>query len=67
MSLPNVSHIVTHRNRLGVWLANQALRLTTDEYQGFVRGSIEYGLRAAARDKAEGREPPPSWRREQAR
>lgn len=50
------------RNRLGAWLANKSLRLTTPEYRAFIRGSIEYGMRAAKRDNDEGREPPDDWR-----
>lgn len=62
MSLPNTSATPTKRDHLGVWLANLALRLTSETYRNFVRGSIEYGLRAAARDEAEGRPAPRPWR-----
>jgi hypothetical protein len=36
------------RDRFAVWLANQALRLASKHYRMMVRGSIIYGLRAAA-------------------
>lgn len=50
------------RNRAAAKLANAALRLAHPRYRAFVRGSIEYGMRAALRDNLEGRRPPADWR-----
>jgi len=36
------------RDRFAVWLANLALRLASKRYRMMVRGSIIYGLKAAA-------------------
>lgn len=43
---------------------NGLLRLASRDYQRFVGGAIEYGMRAAALDEREGRPVPPSWRRD---
>lgn len=38
------------RNRVAVWLANQALRLASPRYRKFIRGLILIGMDSAARD-----------------
>lgn len=53
---------VTPRDQVAVWLTKMALRLATDHYRAFIRGVIEYGMRAAAQDEQEGRPYPPDWR-----
>jgi hypothetical protein len=52
----------TLRDRVAVSLSNFVLLLATPGYRAFLKGSIEYGLRSAARDQHEGRTPPPNWR-----
>lgn len=56
--LPQASNLNTFRNRLAGRLANAVLRVADPHYRAFIRGSIEYGLRAAAKDVEEGREAP---------
>ncbi|WIE81096.1 hypothetical protein [Curtobacterium sp. MCSS17_016] len=51
------------RDRLAGRLANAALRLATPYYRGMIGGSIEYGLRAAARDSREDRPSPGPWKK----
>lgn len=51
------------RDRLGVPVVNAIARtLLSRRYVAFIKGAVEYGMRAAARDQAEGREAPPNWR-----
>lgn len=50
------------RNIVGIRLANLCLKLCDKRTQRMIGGAIEYGLRSAARDHAEGREYPPDWR-----
>jgi hypothetical protein len=58
-ALPTASNLNTFRNRLAVRIANLALNLIADRgYRALIRGSIEYGLRAAARDIQDGSEMP---------
>lgn len=44
-----------------VWLANMLLRLASPKTRAMIQGGFNYGLCAAARDKAENREPPRPW------
>jgi hypothetical protein len=51
------------RDRVGVRVLNVLAQvLLSRRYVLMVKGAVEYGLRAAARDDAEGRENPPDWR-----
>jgi hypothetical protein len=50
------------RDRLVVGACNALLRLATPRYRRFVRGAIEYGMNAAARDEKTGAPIPPDWR-----
>lgn len=50
------------RDRIVVWVANHVLLLASKRYQKMLKGSIEYGLRSAARDDVENRTDPPDWR-----
>lgn len=54
------------RDRIAVALANSILRLASKRYRRMVEGTILYGLRSAARDAREGREPPPPLELEQS-
>lgn len=49
------------RNRWAGKLANAALAIATPEYRKFIAGAILYGMNAAARDMADGDEPPAMW------
>lgn len=49
--------------KLAVRAANWMLRTFAPEYAKFIGGSIEYGMRAAAVDTAQGNPAPPDWRR----
>jgi hypothetical protein len=52
------------RDRLACATVNWILRnIATANYCDFIAGSIEYGMRAAARDSAEDREAPADWRK----
>lgn len=50
--------------RGAIRLANWILRTFAGRYTQFYSGAIEYGMRACARDVAEGRPTPPDWRRD---
>jgi selenophosphate synthase len=55
---------VSGRDKFAVALANFVLNVfATKGYRDILSGTIEYGMRAAVRDKAEGRSAPPDWRR----
>lgn len=55
---------VSGRDKFAVALANFVLRLfATKGYRDLLSGIVEYGMRSAARDMAEGRDTPPDWRR----
>jgi hypothetical protein len=50
------------RDRVAVRICNAVLRvLATEHYRKMVAGSVEYGLRAAARDERSGALPPLPW------
>lgn len=55
-------YVRTRRDRVAVPIINLVARLASRQYRATVKGSIEYGMRAAARDHAEGRPYPPDWR-----
>lgn len=50
------------RNRVAHRLANAVLRIADSEYRSMIAGSVEYGLRSAARDALEKRKAPEDWR-----
>lgn len=55
---------VSGRDKFAVALANLVLNVfATKGYRDLLRGIVEYGMRSAARDMAEGRDIPPDWRR----
>lgn len=53
----------TRRGRLAIIVSNWILNTFAPTHARFVGGAIEYGMRSATRDAAEGRVAPPDWRR----